>query len=357
MTPITWTVTSIKSVPGTVIYYYNLDDRFSDSDVFIRPEGGGTFTWTPRSWDIGPHFLHIIAREYFDEPGWVQAEAIVEFRVAGVSADEQPILSSSSDFAGNRQPNLIWNNTVTGELAVWFKAIGSAAMWSEQVQGDFLHAPALPAGWRVAGAGDVDGDGHTDLVLQSNTGLLGVWFFDGLTLRYGTSLNPGLVDPQWQIRAIGDMNHDGHPDLVWQYAPTGQVAIWLMDGVNGIGYVMPAVAPPGADWEIVGTGDSNRDGDRDLFWQHRTQGTLAVWQMGGTEVQAGGVLPESPADPRWRVVAVVDLNGDAYSDVVFKHDSTNLLAGWYLQGMTVNGGISLFPTLEGYPYWKIVGPR
>ena len=89
---------------------------------------------------------------------------------------------------------------------------------------------------------DVDGDGQTDLVLQSDAGMLGAWMFDGATLRYGLTLTPGQAgDPNWQIRAVGDLNHDGHPDLIWQYAPTGQVAFWLMNGTNAIGSMGPAV--------------------------------------------------------------------------------------------------------------------
>jgi hypothetical protein len=96
------------------------------------------------------------------------------------------------------------------------------------------------------------------------------------------------------------------------------VAFWLLNGVNAIDYVIPDVAAPGADWVIVGTGYSNRDGERDLFWQRRSTGTLAVWRMRGTTVEAGLLLSASP-DPRWQVVSVGDLDGDAFSDLVFPH--------------------------------------
>jgi hypothetical protein len=204
----------------------------------------------------------------------------------------------------------------------------------------------------------MDGDGLTDLLLQSDRGLLGAWLFDRSGLRYGISLTPNQVaDPGWQIRALGDLNHDGHPDLIWQYAPTGQVVFWLMRGTSAIGYVIPDVMAPGGDWEIVGTGDSNRDGERDIFWQQRSTGTLAVWHMHGTSVDAGLPFSASPSDAKWRVVSVADLDGDAFSDLVFQHADTGQLAAWFLRDNTVRFGTMLNPSSVTPTTWKIAGPR
>jgi minor extracellular serine protease Vpr len=204
---------------------------------------------------------------------------------------------------------------------------------------------------------DIDGDGHTDLFLQSDTGFVAAWFFDGWTLRSGVFLMPRQVaDTNWKVRAVGDLNHDGHPDLVWQYGPTGQVAFWLMNGTTAIDYIIPNVTAPGGDWEIVGTGDSNRDGDRDIFWQHRPTGTLAVWtMMNGTELAGGRVLSPNPGS-QWRAVAVTDLDGDAYSDVVLQNTNTGDLGAWYLKNATVKFGLMLVPSSVGVA-GSLVGPR
>ncbi len=144
---------------------------------------------------------------------------------------------------------------------------------------------------------------------------------------------------------------------MWQHAPTGRVAFWLLNGLNAIGYVTAAVAPPGAEWEIVGSGDSNRDGERDLFWQHRSLGTLAVWRMHGTVVLEGTVLSASPSDAQWHVVAISDLDGDAFSDLVLQHAGSGEVAAWYLSGDVVRFGAMLNPASAGMPAWKLVGPR
>ena len=39
--------------------------------------------------------------------------------------------------------------------------------------------------------------------------------------------------PGWTVRGIGDLNADGHPDVVWQNDATGQVAVWYLGGPQG----------------------------------------------------------------------------------------------------------------------------
>jgi hypothetical protein len=258
----------------------------------------------------------------------------------------------AADFNRDHKPDLIWFHEGSRQLAAW--NMGGGVVGEKLLAGYFLSAPSLPPGWQVVGAGDVDGDGNTDLFLQSEAGLLAVCFFDGLVFRAGLNFN-GVADPLWRVRAVGDFNHDGHPDLVWQNATTGQVVFWLMNGVNLIGYGIPNVASPGPDWQVFGTGDSNLDGERDLFWQHRTLGLLAVWRMIGTEYLGGLLLSASP-DASWKAVATCDLNQDGSTDIVFQHTST-LLAAWYLSGETVSFGALLNPQNIADPQWKIVGPR
>ena len=351
-TQITWTAGAIAD--GEVEYSFV---RYSATDGWIEAQAFGpspAYTWTPGSWDVGEHELCVLARLVgtLNTP----VSRCVEFTIAGVGPGEAPVFLVASDFNQDRRPDLLWTNTATGQMAMW--NLGGGDHGERVLGGGYLNSPALPAGWRVAGTADIDGDGQTDLFLQSDTGLLGAWLFDGSTLRSGITLTPGQVgDPNWQIRAVGDLNHDGHPDLIWQYAPTGQVAFWLMNGTSAIGYIVPNVTAPGGDWEIVGTGDSNRDGERDIFWQQRSTGTLAVWWMNGTSVVDGSLLSASPGDPKWRVVGVADLDGDAYSDLIFQHDDTHMTAAWYLSGETVRFGLTLIPSTVGDPAWKIAGPR
>jgi glucose/arabinose dehydrogenase len=276
-----------------------------------------------------------------------------------VDAAAHPAPRRSTDFYGEQSqfdhaPDLVWFNQATGQLAAWH--MGASPLGSRLIAGGALVSPVLPPGWRVAGTSS-ETSHNTNVFLQSDDGLLGVWVFRDRDLQYGITLNPGRVsDPLWRVRAVGDFNHDGHVDLVWQYAPTGQLAFWFLNGINAIGYAVPSVSP-GPDWEVFGTGDSNFDDETDLYWQHRTRGTLAVWRMVGTEYAAGIVLSDSPSDAGWRAVGTVDLDLEAGPDILFQHATTGTLAAWYLERETVRFGVVLNPSNAGDPNWKLVGPR
>lgn len=311
------------------------------------------YSWTPGWWDAGNHAVCVFVR--FAGTSNQPQTACAEVAVSGPSPGETPILPSAADFNADLRPDLIWVYNPTGELATW--NLGGGEHGERLLNGGYLNAPPLPAGWRVAGAADINGDGQTDLVLQSDTGYLGAWFFNGSTMAGGTLLTPSQVsDPNWQIRAVGDLNHDGRPDLIWQYVPTGQVAFWLMNGTTAIGYVIPNVPAPGVDWEIIGTGDSNRDGERDIFWQHRSTGALAVWTMNGTQLASGRLVATNPG-AEWHAVAVTDLDGDAFSDIVLQNTTTGDLGAWYLHNGALRFGVLVVPSSVGAPGWTLVGPR
>ncbi|KJU84172.1 hypothetical protein MBAV_003635, partial [Candidatus Magnetobacterium bavaricum] len=51
---------------------------------------------------------------------------------------------------------------------------------------------------------------------------------------------------EWEFKKSGDFNGDGKADILWQNTETGDVTVWLMDGVaiSDKGYVVM-----GMPWE------------------------------------------------------------------------------------------------------------
>jgi len=66
---------------------------------------------------------------------------------------------------------------------------------------------------------------------NTTTGDVAIWLMDGLTPTQGKVIASGM-DLAWQIAGISDVNGDGKADLVWRNTTTGDVAIWLMDGLT-----------------------------------------------------------------------------------------------------------------------------
>ena len=99
---------------------------------------------------------------------------------------------------------------------------------------------------QIAGVGDLDGNGTADLVWRNtSSGAVAVWFMNGATIA-STGFPPG-VTLDWAIRQVDDLNADGKADLVWRHT-TGAVAIWLMNGVLVTFTGFPGTIP--MDWQI-----------------------------------------------------------------------------------------------------------
>jgi len=96
---------------------------------------------------------------------------------------------------------------------------------------------------------DVNGDGLADLIWQnSSTGQVVIWFLnvDGTVSASGF---PGGAAAPWVLVNVADVNGDGLADLVWWNSSTGQVVVWFLnvDGtVSASGF--PGGAP--APWEV-----------------------------------------------------------------------------------------------------------
>jgi hypothetical protein len=166
-----------------------------------------------------------------------------------------------------------------------------------------------------------------------------------------------VADLNWTIRAVGDIDGDGRADLIWQHRTQGWIAAWLMNGsqVVGTNYLsINRVAD--TDWEVVGAGDTNGDGDADIVWQHRTQGWLAVWSLNGVQVIGAQLLsvPRMP-DPAWHIRGVGDFNGDGRADLLWQNDSNGNLGVWSLNGAAVTGQW-LLSSARPDINWRIVGP-
>jgi hypothetical protein len=236
-----------------------------------------------------------------------------------------------SDFNGDRSPDLVWQNSLTGERAIWL--MNGTTMAGER------WLPAVPTEWHIATTADFNSDGHTDLVWQNtHTGQRAVWLMNGSTM-VGERWLP-TVPTQWQITGAADMNSDGHPDLVWQNTATGQRAIWLMNGTTMTGERWLPTIP--TQWQIAAVGDFNSDGHPDLVWQNTSTGQRAVWLMNGTTMVGERWLPT--ISTLWDITAAGDFNGDGHTDLVWQEKISGFRVIWVMNG-TAPAGERWLPTI------------
>ena len=105
-------------------------------------------------------------------------------------------LVATGDLDQDGFTDLVLQHDTTGDLS-WFKLDGYA-----QVAGTSLSPASLTnTQWKIRGAADVDADGMTDLLWQNTvTGELAVWFMNGSAQRTSGVPIPGVVgDTGWRI--------------------------------------------------------------------------------------------------------------------------------------------------------------
>ncbi|MBL0141437.1 MAG: VCBS repeat-containing protein [Betaproteobacteria bacterium] len=155
------------------------------------------------------------------------------------------VIQGVADFNKDGKPDFLMRNVVSGNAFVWY--FDNASPIGDQ----FL--VSIDPTWKVEAVGDIDLDGQPDLLFRSTvSGLAFAWNtqYSGGVLSLGAS-SPMIfaVDPVWEVVQLADWNGDGKPDLLFRNAATGLVFVWYLDGVTlGASDFVFQIDP---SWEIV----------------------------------------------------------------------------------------------------------
>lgn len=246
------------------------------------------------------------------------------------------------DVDGDGHADLLWNNSCarTSDGRVSLKSGGQHVYDGpvDQVLGD---DPFF--GFRVVDAGDVDGDGRAD-VLISTTGetaeeaRLGLHLGtrSGLTQVAWAAIGPSIAGHATaNVAAALDLDGDGHSDLVVQEYPTDPAALTTRV-VAWHGGSTGYDAAPWRVWEgrvdegfgqaLASAGDIDGDGADDLLigvpWDRGGLGAVEVYLggRGGPALVPDEILRGDEERGLFGVelLGAGDLNGDGYGDVLVK---------------------------------------
>jgi hypothetical protein len=213
-------------------------------------------------------------------------------------------LAAIGDVNGDGIPDLVFQNTATGQVYAFFlNGSGASVNFSTGsgiVGTGYLYGGSLP-GWQLAGVADVNGDGHPDLVFQNTgTGQVYAFFLDGSGASVNFYTGSGILGAGylyggslagWRLAGVGDVNGDGIPDLVFQNVGTGQLYAFALDGsgasvnfatgagTKGSGFLYGGSLP---GWWLTGIGDMNGDGIPDLIFQNTGTGQVYSFFLNGS---------------------------------------------------------------------------
>jgi len=204
-----------------------------------------------------------------------------------VRPDASWSVAGTGDFNGDGNADILWRDT-SGEVAIWTMNGNAITSGADVTSGGTAVRP--DASWTIAGIGDFNGDGNRDILWRSTSGQVSLWTMNGSTITGGGDLTSGGVavrpDASWSIAGIGDFNSDGNSDILWRNS-SGALNLWLMNGTtitSGGPVTSGGVAvSPDASWHVVQIGDFNGDGNSDILWRNDS-GVLSEWLMNGNTI-------------------------------------------------------------------------
>lgn len=158
----------------------------------INGDGGSDLVW--RSAD--GYTVHV----------WIMERQTV-LRSLSYELSDRWKLAFVADMSGDGRADLVWQDgsafLITVSYGTFLDSLGSGV--------------ALPAGQRIVGGGDLDGDGRADVYLRNSQNTeLTYWVMEMYqVLRSGTI----EVGSQWRVAQIADLDGNGYADVAWGGVP------------------------------------------------------------------------------------------------------------------------------------------
>ena len=261
------------------------------------------------------------------------------------------VIQGAGDFDGDGKSDILWRNSGTGEVYQWL--MNGTTIASQGTPGTV--APS--SGWVIQGVGDFNGDGKADILWRnSTTGDVYIWQMNGTTIASQGDL--GIVSPSsgWNIVGVGDFNGDGKADILWQNSTSGEIYIWLMNGISIASQGEVGVVSPSSGWVIQGVGDFDGNGTSDILWQNTTSGEVYIWLMNGTTItNQGSPFTLSPSSG-WTIQGVGDYNGDGKADILWRNSSSGDVYIWLMNGTSIASQGDLGDVSSSWQITPLVSP-
>jgi hypothetical protein len=240
----------------------------------------------------------------------------------------------TGDFNGDGRTDLLLQSKTQG---------GTSWLYLANEQGVMVYTGfSAPWGGYNIYTGDWNGDGKTDLALMGPTAGYTSFFYHSTGSGF---TNTGFNPTNWGgwALAVGDWNGDGKSDILLYHPTSFGAQAWQYnsDGVGGWTYT--GFNPTWGGYRIY-TGDWNGDGKTDVAVIHPgPSGDSYFFHSTGTGFTSTGFSPTGWAG--WEL-AVGDWNGDGISDFILYRSTVNGTAWMY-----VGDGTGYFSQTGFMPSW------
>lgn len=230
----------------------------------------------------------------------------------------------------------------TSDLFLWSRSMGRLSVLS-RVFGPGLGGGQIPSGlpsdWQLLLSGDYDADGKSDLLWRSRvSGSVVVCLMNGLTMKACGS--PLRIASSHALLGAADFDGDARADVSFRDVSSGAVVTCFMNGLSPAHCAQIASYSPAL--RVLASADHDADGHADLVVQDLTDVTLRVCSIIGP---AAGTCTTGSAIPGAEILATGDYDGDGVADLLWLHRASGQL--WL--GFPLASGSAAFRYLGSVP--------
>jgi hypothetical protein len=225
----------------------------------------------------------------------------------------------------------------TNYLAMW-ELSGQSILSSDEI--------GTAGGRTVAGSGDFDGDGNTDLLVRYLTGEYEVWLMAGHAVRSRTNL--GLPESGETFDCVGDFDADGMADIILRN-PSGAYIGWLMAGATRRERRILGSLDP--NWKTLGIIDVFGDGVAEILQRSPNTDEVAIAYYRPGIGMTGSVIAGAGLNGKYQTAG--DYDGDGRPEIVIRNASNGAMTMWFISGIYVYDRQTF--AFVASPQWEIQG--
>lgn len=205
-------------------------------------------------------------------------------------------------------------------IAAVYSHRGGAAGLSSTASGTYTGPTSF--GEAVSAAGDVDGDGFSDVIVGAPGAMSAYVYYGsptGLGARTPRTLSVGVASHGEAVAAAGDVNGDGYGDVLVGAPDVGRVYVYRGSATGPITPAAWVIDRGDVDFgsALASAGDVNADGFADIIVGDPGSGEARIYHGAAAGLGLSSVRTLSGTmDFGAAVAGAGDVNGDGYTDVV-----------------------------------------